>query len=286
MVDLSIIVVNWNTRELLARCLRSVYDTMQGLEFEVWVVDNASTDGSAAMVKEMFPQALLLQNEENVGFARANNQAILKAAGRYLLLLNSDAELLPGAAHSLVAYADACPRAGIVGGRLINPDGSFQASYADFPTLLAELLNVIGLSKSVYGPYYPSYPPWDSTQPREVDWVGGACLLARRAAVQVVGLMDEDYALYTEEVDWCYRMRCLGWQVHFCPDATTLHHGGASTRALGDQKWKLLRQSSILFLRKHHGAWSAWFLSLVVSLALPARALKRSARARLRREVL
>ena len=283
MVDVSVIVVNWNTRDLLAQCLQSVYDTVQGLEFEVFVVDNASTDGSVAMVWERFPQVQLIENGENVGFARANNQAIRESRGRYVLLLNSDALVLLGTLRTLVAFADAHPQAGIVGAQLINPDGSFQASYGDFPTFVSQFVAIVGLSRLVYGRYYPSHPPQQSVRTCEADWVGGACLLARREAIEAVGFLEEDYFLYTEELDWCYQMKQSGWKVYYLPQAVAIHWGGGSAHVLADQKWLHLQQNSILFFRKHHGARVARFLAFVLSLAWTMRVVIRLGTARLRR---
>ncbi len=251
-VDVSAIVVNWNTRDLLARCLGSLYETTQE-SLQVIVVDNASQDGSTEMVRKRFPQVLLIENDENVGFARANNQAMPLAQGRYLLLFNSDAIAQPGAIHALVTLADAQPRAGIVGAQLLNPDGTFQASYTPFPTLWQEFLILTGLGRAMYGAHYPSRGPEEKKGPQEVDRVEGACMLVRREAYAQVGGLDEGYFMYAEEVDWCYAMKQIGWQVWYQPAARVIHFGGSSSRHRQPQREVDLYQSRVRFFRKHHG---------------------------------
>lgn len=268
-MDLSIIVVNWNTRELLQRCLASVYDTIRGLSFEVIVVDNGSTDGSPEMVASVFSNAILLRNEENRGFAAANNQAMRIGSGRHVLLLNSDAELRDHAAARMVEFLDANPRVGAVGGKLLNPDGSFQNSFADFPGLLSEILLLTGLSRWFCPPGFPSSPEESSRDQREVDWVSGALLMAKSVALASVGLLDEDYFMYVEEVDWCYRMKQSGWLIFYLPDAQAVHCNGGSYRRVPERKRAQLYRSKWLFMRKHRG-WlrSSTYLFLVRTLSL------------------
>jgi GT2 family glycosyltransferase len=250
---LAIIIVSWNTRDRLADCLASVYACAPPLEFEVWVVDNASTDGSAALVRARFPQARLIENTANLGFARANNQALRAAAADHLLLLNSDAALLPGALDLLLDWLARNPRTAIVGPTLLNPDGSFQASHGNFPTLWSQLLVVAGLGRRVFGPHYPSHGPPHTLAPQRADWVGGACLLARRAAVDAVGLLDESFFMYAEEMDWCYRMRQGGWDVMHLPAAHCLHWGAQSSQQVRVRTQARLACAALHFFRKHYG---------------------------------
>jgi N-acetylglucosaminyl-diphospho-decaprenol L-rhamnosyltransferase len=257
-VDLSIIVVNWNTRELLRQCLRAVQETIEGITYEVIVVDNGSTDGSREMLRAEFPGTVLIENVENQGFARANNQGIRASRGRYILLLNSDAVLRPGAAARMIREFETHPTTGVVGARLLNPDGSFQASYADFPTLRGEFLLLTRLSRIVYGPTFPSYPERASRTRREVDWVFGACLMIRRTAIETVGLLDEEYFMYTEETDWCFRVRRAGWSVVYLPDAEVVHWSGQSAQNAPERKRSQLYRSKWLFLHKHRGAAAAF----------------------------
>lgn len=294
-VDVSVIVVSWNTRELLEQCLRSIYGTAGGLTTEVIVVDNGSTDGSVGMVRERFPQARLIVNRENVGFARANDQAMAMARGRYFLLLNSDAALRPGALEALVGLMESHPRAGIVGGRLVNPDGSFQASFMDFPTLWGEVLLMLKLHRLFYSPYFPSHPPAESEEVREADWIPGACMLVRREVWEEIGGLDETYFMYSEEVDWCWRVKRAGWRIYYTPEAEIVHWGGQSIGRVPLEKRARVYRGKWLFFRKHRGRGTAGLfrLALVGTTALkmglwaplltaPARAVRDRARENLR----
>jgi len=263
-MDLSIVVVSWNTRDLLRCCLESVKATCSNLAYEVLVVDNGSTDGSVELVAEDFPDVILLRNRENVGFARANNQAIRISRGRHLLLLNSDAELIESTARRIVDFLDAHPEAGALGGQLLNPDGSFQSSYADFPSLGGEVLLLTGLARWLRWPGYPFYPETRSQQVQLVDWVSGALLAVRRSAAESVGTLDEDYFMYTEEVDWCYRLWKAGWAIYYLPEVKAYHHAGGSSRRVPLVKRTQLYQSKRLFFRKHYGALLAQIFSAMV----------------------
>jgi N-acetylglucosaminyl-diphospho-decaprenol L-rhamnosyltransferase len=231
MPDISILILNWNTRDLLVKCLDSIAHTAGNLSAEIVVVDNASSDGSRAMVRERFPNVRLIENETNVGFARGNNQAMAVSSGRYALLANSDAFVWPGAIRALVDLADSQPQAGIVGAQLVNADGSFQASYTRFPI---------------------------------VDYVEGACLLVRRKAFEEVGGLDESYFMYAEEVDWCYAMRAKGWQVWYQPAAKVTHLGGGSSYNRPLEREADLYRSRVRFFRKHYGARTAELLKLQI----------------------
>jgi N-acetylglucosaminyl-diphospho-decaprenol L-rhamnosyltransferase len=252
-MDVTIIVVSFNTRHLLESSLVSTRTQFSGISHEVIVVDNASEDGSAELVAREFPDVILIRNRENRGFACAVNQAIRASCGRYLLLLNSDATLLEGAVQSMVTDLDTHPRAGATGGRLVNPDGSFQGSYADFPTLIGELLLLTGLSRWLLPPTFPSHTERESQDRRVVDWVCGAFLMIRRAALEDVGLLDEDYFMYAEEVDWCHRARRRGWSVVYLPDAQAVHVVGASYGRAPARRRAQIYRSKQLYFRKNHG---------------------------------
>lgn len=260
-IELSIIIVNWNTQALLGQCLAAVRASMDRLApaaVEVFVLDNASSDGSAAMVRSQFPWTHLIVNDVNVGFARANNQAIDQANGRYVLLLNSDAIMPAQGLLHLWSFAEAHPRAGVVGVKLLNPDGTFQAAGNDFPTLLTTLAQPWDLIQKVQAnPYYPSHPPHRARAAAQCDWVGGACLLARRQAIEEVGLLDTSFFMNSEEVDWCFRMRQRGWEVWYTPDVEVVHFGGGSAdRRSAAQRMRSF-EGKVRFLRKHHGALAA-----------------------------
>jgi N-acetylglucosaminyl-diphospho-decaprenol L-rhamnosyltransferase len=270
MLDLSIVIINWNTRDLTLQCLQSVHQTLDSLEFEAIVVDNASTDDSVAAVRARFPRARVIENRENVGFARANNQGARASAGRYILFLNSDALLMPRAARQMFDLAESQRQAGIIGAHLLNSDGSFQASHTPFPTLWQEFLILSGLGRLLYGRWYPSRGPEDDKGPQMVDYVEGACLFVRRTAFDQVGGLDESYFMYAEEVDWCYAMKEKGWQVWYEPAARVIHLGGGSSRTRRLQREGDLYTSRVRFFRKHYGnvaatllKWQIYFFTAV-----------------------
>ena len=263
---LSVIVVSWNTRDLLAQCLRSVDEATGDLYVEIIVVDNSSTDGSTEMVRHEFPQVCLIENVENVGFARANNQAICVGQGRYLLLLNSDTVLRPSTLRTMCRFMDQRPEAGIVGAKLLNPDGSFQSSYMDFPSLWGEFLLMTKLHRFLRSSYFPSHPPQESREAREADWVSGACLMIRREVVEQVGGLDEDYFMYSEEVDWCWRVKQAGWKVFYLSEAEVLHWGGQSIKRVPFHKRARVYRGKLLFFRKRRGRGYAVLFRLILLL--------------------
>lgn len=250
-VDVTVAVVNWNTKDELRECLASVIAHYTGFTYEIVVVDNASEDGSPEMVREAFPQVRLIANRENVGFARANNQVLNDCRGRYVLLLNSDTVTFDNSVKRLVDHLDAHPRVGIAGGRLINRDQTFQASHARFPSIGTELLLVTGLGRRLYRGFFPSYGEVD--RPCRADWVGGAFLMARREAIEAVGGLDEAFFMYSEETDWCYRMHKAGWEVHHVPDAVVIHLLGVSSAKSSEPLARRLVEGRLRFYAKHHG---------------------------------
>ncbi|MCX6032000.1 MAG: glycosyltransferase family 2 protein [Chloroflexi bacterium] len=262
---LSIVIVNWNTRDLLAGCLASVVGSQaaSGLTPEVFVVDNASTDDSAAMVRNRFPWVRLIENRENVGFARANNQGIALATGRYVLLLNPDTEVWPGALAALVAFMAAHPRAGACGARLLNADGSLQPACHPILTPGREFWRLLFLEKLWPRATYPMHR-WDTVTPHRVEVIKGACLLLRRETLDQVGLLDESYFMYTEEVDLCYRLAQAGWELWYVPAAVVTHYGEASSRQMREAMYLQLYCSKVQFYRKFGGeARAARFKRLV-----------------------
>lgn len=268
MTHLSIVIVSYNSKALLRDCLQSVLDTAADLSPETVVVDNASSDGNVSMMRKEFPMVRVIANSENLGFARATNQGIAAATGEYILLLNPDTRVLPGALAALTRFMDEHPEAGAVGPRLLNVDGTLQPSCHAFPNMRAHFLDISGICRR-----FTWTQRWRAgkmhDQPCAVDWVMGACLLLRRRAIQQVGPLDEDYFLYSEEMDWCYRARRLGWQTFFTPAADVIHVGGGSSDKVG-RSIVLLYRSLFLFYRKHRSPWSLLILKiLVVVLSLP-----------------
>jgi GT2 family glycosyltransferase len=261
-MKLSIVIVSWNTRDLLANCLESLALAMD-TQTEVLVVDNASQDGTAQLLRERFPWARLIENRENTGFARANNQAIRESSGRYILLLNPDMTVHSGALETLVKFMDAHSAVGVAGSRLLNPDGSLQTSCYPAPTVARELWRLFHLDTlRPYGVYRMA--DWPLDIPRPVDVLLGACLMLRRELLEQVGLLDESYFMYTEEVDWCYRIRQKGWTIYWVPQAEMVHYGGQSTRQVAAEMFLHLYQSKLRYFYKHHGWTAAQFYKLVL----------------------
>lgn len=272
-MDLSVIIVSWNTREVLRACLESVARQQSNATVEVWVVDNASSDGSAQMVWEAFPDVHLIENRENVGFARANNAAIAASTGRYVLLLNSDTVVHPGAFDVLVRFLDEHPEAGAAGPHTLNPDGSLQISCYPSPTLARELWFLLHLDRlRPYGSY--DMATWSTSQPRAVDAVLGACLIVRRTILEQIGALDPAYFMYSEEIDLCYRIRRAGWRIYWTPQAKIVHYGGQSTRQEAASMFMQLYRSKVLFYRKNQGPLAAAAYKLVLlAVAIPRLAL-------------
>jgi GT2 family glycosyltransferase len=265
-VKLSILIVSWNTRTLLEQCLASIYTPAPPFPFEVLIVDNASSDGSPAMIRERFPQAKLIENRDNPGFARANNQAIHRSAGEYVLLLNPDTIVRPGGLAELVRFLDERPEAGAAGPRLLNPDGTLQVSAFPRPTLFREFWFLFHLDR-----FYPlaRYPlsRWGGEEPKEVEILMGACLLLRRKVLDQVGPLDEDFFIYSEEVDLCTRVRRGGWRLYWTPRAEVVHYGGQSTQQVAAEMFLRLYQGKILYFRKHQGPLAVLAYKAILFLA-------------------
>lgn len=264
-MKLSIVIVSWNTCDLLRRCLETVFAYPPDDPFEVWVVDNNSQDDSVAMVQQEFPQVHCLVNDHNPGFAGGNNQAIEATSGEYVLLLNPDTEVMPGALVALVDFLDAHPVAGAAGSMLLNPDGSLQPSCYPMLTGWRELWRMLNLD-SIWpvGEYHMHR--WDTSQPRQVEVIQGASLIIRRDLLDRVGLLDESYFMYTEEVDLCYRILQAGWLLYWVPQSQVVHYGGQSTRQVAAEMFLHLYGSKIQFFRKHYGRFTTAFYKCTLGL--------------------
>jgi len=251
VVDLSVIIVSHNTRELLAACLQSLAEHLRGVAHEVCVVDNASTDGSAAMVRERFPGVRLLADERNRGFSVAVNAAIAVTAGRYVCWLNPDARLLNGGMAAVLAYFDAHERVGVVGPQLVNADGSVQLSSRAFPSYATAFFN----RNSLLTRFFPRnrftrhylHTDRDPGVVQETDWVSGACLIHRRE----LGGPDERFFMYMEDIDFCLRARAAGWGVAYHPALRVLHHIGGSSRSMPVRRAIVLHRSIWRYYAKH-----------------------------------
>jgi len=258
MTDISTIIVNLNTRELLRACLSSVYAEGSAVRNEIIVIDNGSTDGSTEMVAREFPTVRLVRNRSNEGFARPNNVGMQMAAGRYIFLLNSDAALHSGALGRLSAFLDNNPKAGGCGPRLLSPDGRQQRSVRGFPSLWTHFFDMFLMDKifpwvRLFGRGEMSYFSYDETQ--DVDHVMAAAFLIRREVLTTAGALDERFSIYYNDMDWCYRIKENGWKIFYVHDAVVTHHGGTTVAALNRDfsRFNELYDNVMLFYQKRYG---------------------------------
>jgi GT2 family glycosyltransferase len=278
IVDLSIVIVNWNVCDLLRRCLLSILDqaivekgekgaccynrpdphsdTERGLRFEIIVVDSASADGSVEMVRREFPGVRLYASDTNLGYTGGNNLGMRESYGRYVLLLNPDTEVVGDALAAMVAYMDDHPEAGVVGPQVLCPDGSVQSSRRRFPTLHTAFVESTFLQK-----WFPRHPVlrryYVLDRPDgvagEVDWILGACIMVRQTAIDQVGLLDDAYFMYSEELDWQRRMASAGWKTVYLPGAQIVHHEGKSSEQVVAFRHIRFARSKVRYFCKHHG---------------------------------
>lgn len=258
-VDLSIIIVNWNVKDLLRDCLRSIQTDESDLALEVIVVDSASSDGSQTMVADEFPWVKLIASDENLGYPRGNNIGILASHGRHVLILNPDTAVMAGALSTLVRYLDDHIDVGVVGPQLLNPDGTVQSSRRRFPSLLTGVFESTWLEplapKQLLKHYYALDMPDD--EENDVDWVTGACLMVPRRVIEHVGLLDEGYFMYSEELDWCRRICDAGWRIVYLPQAQVVHHIGKSSEQAVTARHVNFQQAKLRYFRKHYGRLAA-----------------------------
>jgi len=271
--DISVVIVSFNTRDLLRESLQSVDRESKSLRAEVFVVDNGSTDGSPEMVEREFPHVQLLRSTENLGFGAANNLAIKASRGRYVVLLNSDAFLCAGSLRAAVEHMERSPQVGLAGGQLTGRDFSLQPSARMFPNLISDIFVLTGLAAKfprsrIFGRFDRTWA--DPSVPSEVDWVPGAFSIIRAEVLREIGLFDPRFFLYAEEVDLCRRIKKAGHQIWYWPDVRVIHIGGESSRgvdgpeisAAGRQivRWRM--RSTLLYYRKHHGAM-VWLIKWI-----------------------
>jgi GT2 family glycosyltransferase len=262
-IDLSIVIVAWNVRDLVLDCLASLEAAHLELSYEVLVVDNGSSDETARAVLRQFPGVQVIQLPRNVGFGAGNNHGLRKMNGRYAVLLNSDTIVLPGGLEACVRYLDEHPDVGVVGPQLLNPDRTKQNCIHNSPTLVSEVLSQ-SLLRRLFPRRYPSKRS-HFAGPVEVDAVLGACLFVRREVVEQVGLIDEDYFFFLEETDWCHRIRHHGWRVVHLPDAHVIHLYGESTKKKLPLRTRIeYYRSRYLFFRKNRSAVSSWMLRAIL----------------------
>lgn len=295
MPKLTTIIISYNTRQLLRACLGSLQIGLaqSGLQAEIWVVDNGSSDGSVAMVCEQFPHVRLIASDQNLGFAAGNNlplKALLQntehaaCAPRFVLLLNPDTTVQPGALGTLVAFMETHRNAAMAGVQLRYPDGSFQHSAFHFPNLVQIFLDFFPLHhRLIHSRLNGRYPRarYERGEPFEIDHPLGAAMIARWEAIQGVGLLDERFFMYCEEIDWCWRMRRAGWTIHCVPRAVVTHHEAQSTHQVRDKMFVQLWRSRFHLFHKHYSPLFSWTARQLVWLGVGAE-MKRAQRAHLR----
>ncbi len=292
-IDLSIVIVNWNVAPLLRDCLASIAASPEarldadGLlhlgtyTVEVYVVDNASSDGSSRMVADEFPWAHLIASEHNLGFSAGNNLALRRCSGRYALLLNPDTRVVNSALDSLLRYADSHPDVGVLGPQLRYGDGSPQSSRRRFPTLMTAFMESTLLEEwfpdNRWARAYHLADVPDRTV-QDVDWVTGACMLVRRDVLERVGLLDEGYFMYSEELDWCRRITDQSWRIVYLPEAVVVHYEGQSSGQVVAARHIHFDSSKIRYFRKHHGPCQAAVLRLFLLLTYMVRLAEETAK--------
>jgi N-acetylglucosaminyl-diphospho-decaprenol L-rhamnosyltransferase len=268
----SIVIVNWNTKELVLQCLQSVYKNTTEKCFDVWVVDNGSTDDSVAALQTQYPDVNLVEAGQNLGFAHGNNLALEKIAGKYAVLLNTDTVVKPFAIDFLITFMEDHPEAGAAGPYLLNPDDSLQISCYPFPTLFREFWRLFHFDLIVPIGVYPM-KSWKTDCYYKVDSIQGACMILRKTALNQIGFFDPNYFMYTEEIDLCYRIKHAGWNLFWVPESKVVHYGGQSTRKMASQMFISLYKTKVQFFRKHHGKFAAFLYKVILFFASVTRLL-------------
>jgi GT2 family glycosyltransferase len=281
LADVTVSIVNWNTREELADCLKSIVEQRESVDLEVFVVDNASSDGSAEMVTSEFGDGVkLIANSENRGFGAAHNQAIKQCSGQYVLVLNPDCRILqPDLLRKMVDYMDAHSDIGMMGPRIVNPDGSLQFSARRFPPMFAGLFR-----HTVLGKLFPNnrfvkgylMTDVDHSQIMDVDWLSGSALMVRQETFEEIGLFDERFFMYCEDVDWCKRAKDAGWRVVYYPEVELSHRIGAASDKNPIAMIKQHHRSMFLYFVKHNSRSPKILLTPLVLMALWARTYART----------
>jgi len=265
--DISIVIVSYNTITFLRNCLKSILQQFSGIDIEVIVVDNASNDNSQDMVKQEFPAVVLIENKQNLGFAAANNLGIEQSSGRYVAIVNSDVIVLGDCLKQLINFMDITPTVAVAGPRILNPDKTLQPSCRKFPSLWNNFVQAAGLSRlfpksSLFGDWTMKY--WSHDFQCSVDALSGCFLMIRRQVLDKVGLLDERFFIYGEDLDWCRRFRNAGWSICFYPSARAIHHGGASS-ASAPVRWFLeMQKADLQYWKKHHGRLRQFCYILIV----------------------
>lgn len=275
-IDLSICIVNWNARNFLIDCLQSIYKSRPSLKFEIILVDNASSDNSIPLVKKKYPTIMTISSETNDGFAAGNNVAIKHSSGKFVLLLNPDTLVSPGSLDLIVKFMDSNRQIGVCGGKLFHPEtGCIEASARSFPTLIPLIWHLFYLDRLFpFSPFFNKYTMnhLSSSKVREVDWVTGACLLVRREVIDQVDGLDENFFMYCEDLEWCYRIKRAGWKVFYYPSVEIAHYRGQSSKLRKNHRsdslsvWGAQRYTSsiLYFYAKHYGKRRTFLLRIII----------------------
>lgn len=267
-MDISIIIVSYNTQLLTRDCIASIYRSETRYSYEIIVVDNDSSDGSPELIRETFPEIKLIRNYENVGFSKANNQGILESKGRYILLLNSDTVVSSDTLEVMMRFMDDHHQVGAAGCKVVLPDGSLdKACRRGFPTPLASFYYAFGIAKLF--PHNPKFNGYhlthlDENEDYPVDCLIGAFMLVRREAIDSVGLLDEEFFMYGEDIDWCYRIKEKGWQIYYYPFTSITHYKRASSRHRPFRIVYEFHRAMWLFHRKHYLVRYTWYVNAAV----------------------
>lgn len=279
MTDLTISIVNYNTRNLLEQCLESIYENTEKISFEIIVFDNNSDDGSVELLKERFPQVKLIENDENIGLSGANNKVFLVAQGKHVLLLDSDTIVLPSVLQMLSKFLDAHPEVGAVGSSVLNPDFTLQGTARSFPAPINALFGrrsrlTKAFPNNRFSRRYLTCLNKNDGEPFEVDWVSAACLMFRREVIDLIGLMDEAFFVYWVDADWCKRIKDAGWKVYCVPQAKVVHMERYKIGQKISSKMIVdFHQGVYHFYRKHYAKSILNPMRLIALVSLSARAV-------------
>ncbi len=265
--DLVVTIVSYNSLSFLKKCLSSISSSQPVVKYEIIVVDNASTDGTGEFVKKNYPEIILIPNNRNVGFAAANNRAIEKSCSKYVLLINSDCMVYKKSLDSLVKFMEKNPEVGIAGPKIVNSDGSIQFSCRRFPSVFNAAAHTILTDIFPHNPFSKKYKLTGIRRdsPLKVDWVSGSCMIIRRKALEDTGVLDENYFMYVEDLDICYRMWQKNWEVYYCPEAKIMHYIAGSSGS-GKIKASFRMQKSVFyfFWKNYRRSWKIILIPLLV----------------------
>ena len=278
--EISFVIVSWNAKAFLLSCVTSIIETVLENPYEIIVVDNDSTDGSPEAIEERFAQAHVIRSGKNLGFAAGNNRGIEASRGRWICMINSDVELLPGCVDNLVRVLKDDPHAGLAAPRVLNSDRTLQRNCRRFPTLWRSLCSALGLSAlfarfAFFGGTQMTW--WTHNTRREVEVVSGCFWLVRREALQAIGGLDENFFMYGEDVDWCRRLWLQRWKIVFAPECEAIHHGGGSSRNQPLRFFLAMQEAELRYWRKHHGSVATMLRAGIMLLHQIVRIVARSA---------